>query len=550
MHNTTNKRFSRFITLTMLLTSLSITGYAAPSIAENEAKVKELAGAKKDVRVENKLGVSDVQGKSVFKINTVKIDTELKLKAGAVRNIIKPYEGKTLGMEQLNELANKLTGYCRSQGFPAATAYVPEQKIKDRIVTIGIIPGRIGKINIENKSKLSESTIRMLTSRLKSGKIMTTKQVETVLYSLNDLGGISAVGVLSPGLDTGTSDVTVKVADGKVSNTILYAENYGTHAAGRYRYVLTEDLFNIDRQGGHLNAGVLISNHDLHNYTISYERPVGHSATTLGIGFSRMDYELGGVFSNLNANGISNTYSIYGSTPLWKKTSDSMRVTYGYDYKKLTDNLDKYTNMNADKHSHAIYLGLAGQNRNNYSASTYSLTGYTGMVGMDSDYANYLNSYNNTEGRWSKVVLDGSHVHKLDKSGNLDLYIRFQGQKASRNLDSSEKLFLGGANGVRAYPQGEGSGDEGILASAEVRYHTKVSGLTFSVYLDGGHVNTNKDGSGGNETLKGWGIGVTYAQPSNYFMRFDYARRIGLDDQCGADSKAKQRMWFLVGKIW
>ena len=72
MHNTTNKQFSRFITLTLLLTSLSITGYAAPSIAENEAKVKELAGAKKDVRVENKLGVSDVQGKSVFKINNVK----------------------------------------------------------------------------------------------------------------------------------------------------------------------------------------------------------------------------------------------------------------------------------------------------------------------------------------------------------------------------------------------------------------------------------------------------------------------------------------------
>lgn len=550
MKNKGKQQINKFMTLALILTSLSTTVYGAPSIAENESKAKALAGAKKEIRVKNELGVSNVGGKGTFKINTVKIDTELKLKTKDISEITKQYEGKNLSMEQLNELANKLTGYSRKHGFPAATAYVPEQKITDGIVTLGIIPGKIGQVNIENNSKLSNSTIKMLTARLKKDQILTTKQVETALYSINDLGGINAIGVLSPGKGIGTSDVTVKLAEGKSSNTILYAENYGTHAAGRYRYGLTEDLFNIDRQGGHLNAGVLISNHDLHNYTISYERPVGHSATTLGMGFSRMDYELGGVFSNLDANGISNTYSIYGSTPLWRKTSGSMRVTYGYDYKKLTDNLDKYTNMNADKHSHAIYLGLAGQNRSSISVTTYSLTGYTGMVGMDSDYANYLNSYNNTEGRWSKVVLDGSHVHKLDKLGNLDLYIKFQGQKASRNLDSSEKLFLGGANGVRAYPQGEGSGDEGILASAEVRYHTKVKGLTFSVYLDGGHVNGNKDGSGGNETLKGWGIGVAYAQPSNYFMRFDYARRIGLDDQCGADSEAKQRMWFLVGKIW
>ena len=47
-------------------------------------------------------------------------------------------------------------------------------------------------------------------------------------------------------------------------------------------------------------------------------------------------------------------------------------------------------------------------------------------------------------------------------------------------------MYLGGANGVRAYPQGEGSGDEGVLGTLELRYHTNLPGLILSTYFDAG----------------------------------------------------------------
>lgn len=530
------------------LSAFPIAVWAAPSIAENEAKVKDMAGHELTNMVDNALVTPEVKSQGVFVVKKIKVDTELPLNIKTIEKITQSYQNRNLDMAGLNELAGKLTTYCRSHGYPAATAYVPAQNVTDGNVTLGIVPGRLGKVIIENSSKLSDTTVKMLTARLKDGQILTTKQVETALYTINDLGGVTAIGVLSAGEKTGTSDVTIRVTNGKSSSTVLYAENYGTKAAGRYRYGLSEDMYNLDKHGGHLNAGVLISNHDLHNYTVSYELPTGHSATTLGIGVSRMDYELGGIFSNLDASGHSDTYSLYWNTPLWRGTTGSLKINYGYDYKHLKDDLEKYANMDAKKHSHAIHVGFSGNNRSTNSLTSYSLTGYTGMLGMDSGYANYLNKYSNTEGRWSKTVLDCSHLQNL--GGRWDVLFKFQGQKASRNLDSSEQLYLGGANGVRAYPQGEGSGDEGFLVSAEVRYHTPIKGLMLSAYLDGGHVQLTKDGSSGNETLKGWGIGVTYAQPNNYFMRFDYARRIGLDDQCGTDSNAKQRMWFLLGKVW
>jgi len=543
----------RKVEFAVLLTGLLAFGlnaavYAAPTIAQDTAKVKDLAGAKKTVTVENQQAASPTQGQTTFKVNSLSVETSLPLKVADLDKITAPYVGQTVNLDQMGQAADQVTTYCRRHGYPAATAYVPAQTVTDGRFKLAVVSGQLGTVKIDNKSRLSDSTIQMLTARLKSGQVLTTRQVETALYTINDLGGVTAIGILSAGEKAGTSDMTVRVLDGKRASTILYAENYGTKAAGRYRYGLTEDLYNLDKHGSHLNAGLLISNHDLHNYTVSYEAPTGHSATTLGVGFSRMDYELGGDFSGLDATGHADTYSLYGSTPLWRNTASSLKITFGYDYKKITNDLEKYTGMDSRKHSHAIHVGLAGISRSLNSVTTYSLTGYTGMLGADSEHANYLNRYSHTEGRWSKAVLDGSHLQGL--GGPWDVMLKFQSQLASRNLDSSEQLYLGGANGVRAYPQGEGSGDQGVLVSAEVRYHTPIKGLILSAYLDGGHVELTKDGSSTNETLKGWGLGLTYAQPNNYFFRFDYARRIGIDDNVGVDSNAKQRMWFLAGRVW
>jgi hemolysin activation/secretion protein len=118
-------------------------------------------------------------------------------------------------------------------------------------------------------------------------------------------------------------------------------------------------------------------------------------------------------------------------------------------------------------------------------------------------------------------------------------------------------MYLGGANGVRAYPQGEGSGDEGVMATIEPRFYTKVPGLVFSTYFDIGRVQFRNDGRAGfigsdatGMTLKGWGIGLSYTKPNDWFARLDYARRIGGDPNLSEKAQAKGRTWFMLGKIW
>jgi hemolysin activation/secretion protein len=82
---------------------------------------------------------------------------------------------------------------------------------------------------------------------------------------------------------------------------IVYAENYGSASSGRYRYGVQDTLNNLTGRGDKLSLGGLISNHDLRNYAINYETPTGPSGTMVGIGYSRMDYDLGGGLSALGA---------------------------------------------------------------------------------------------------------------------------------------------------------------------------------------------------------------------------------------------------------
>lgn len=51
----------------------------------------------------------------------------------------------------------------------------------------------------------------------------------------------------------------------------------------------------------------------------------------------------------------------------------------------------------------------------------------------------------------------------------LSLFASARGQIAFDNLDIAEKMELGGAYAVRAYPEGEAYGDQGYVATAEAR---------------------------------------------------------------------------------
>jgi hemolysin activation/secretion protein len=112
------------------------------------------------------------------------------------------------------------------------------------------------------------------------------------------------------------------------------------------------------------------------------------------------------------------------------------------------------------------------------------------------------------------------------------LYGAAYGQIASKNLDISEKMVLGGPYGVRAYPVGEAYGDEGYIATLEGKvllpsFSDRLPGQMHAVaFVDTGSVRTNEEpwAPGPNRrTLSGAGVGFTWTHYNNFVVKAYYA---------------------------
>ena len=115
-----------------------------------------------------------------------------------------------------------------------------------------------------------------------------------------------------------------------------------------------------------------------------------------------------------------------------------------------------------------------------------------------------------TNGRYSRIAYSASRLQRVTDSTLIQLQLA--GQQASKNLDSSEKFALGGANAIRAYPQGEASGDEGLRATLELR-QTLSANLQGIAFYDWGSIKVNKNPFGAaaasnNRSLGGAGVGL------------------------------------------
>lgn len=546
MKNRLHHTLTRAVLLGLIASTTAIPAYAASSLSKPGQDIEgTLPGAQAGVENTMKKNKSTNDVKFLVKNIQLDVEDEIKFNNAEVRDILLARIGKETTLAGLNDLQDQITAYCRSHGYPAAAAYLPAQESADGNVIIKVIPGRYGEVRLDNQSRFKDAAARGFLAGLKKGEIIRTKDLETALYTISDFSGARAVGTLSAGKAFGTSDVTVHIEDGKPSATIVYAENYGGESTGRYRYGAQHSIYNADGMGSKVNVGLLLSNKSLHNYYANYEMLVGHGGTSLGVGYSRMDYEVGGPMSALGAHGTADTISVYGSRPLYHTTDEKLAFTYGYDYRRLKDDMDAFGGLaDSRKHSHSIHAGLDGfwRDRKAGLSLDYNFVLTAGNVTADSEYAKKLAELGGTDGRFTKAEAKVTAVQSLGKKA--DVMVKLSGQAASKHLDSSEQMYIGGANAVRAYPQGAGTGDSGVLGTVEFRYYTDVPGLVASTYLDAGR--TSFDGE--STTLKGWGIGLAYNTPE-WFARVDYARRIGLayGDKSYRD---RGRFWFLAGKIW
>jgi len=186
-------------------------------------------------------------------------------------------------------------------------------------------------------------------------------------------------------------------------------------------------------------------------------------------------------------------------------------LSAGLEHRRLKDRQDA-VDVVTRKKADTLPMSVNFDKRDNLfgGAVTYGAVSITpGRLHLDAADRAVDATTSRTAGSFVKVNLDIARIQAL--GGGIDAYGRFSGQWANKNLDSSQKFGLGSKNGVRAYPSGEGYGDEGHFIQSELRY--AMGKFAPYVFYDRGRVtinNTNWTPSDNNRTLAGGGLGTRY----------------------------------------
>lgn len=134
-----------------------------------------------------------------------------------------------------------------------------------------------------------------------------------------------------------------------------------------------------------------------------------------------------------------------------------------------------------------------------------------------------------TTGAYGKLEFNGRYVKTLTQDRSLLLSSRFHGQISSTNLDSFDRISLGGVNGVRAYTSVDGVGDQGAVFNLDLIQkmpHQQYIGL----FYDGGIVQPFKNPIAGvnNDVYSLQALGMQYGiSYKKLLMNMNVAKAVG-----------------------
>lgn len=465
--------------------------------------------------------------------------------------------GTELTLTDLRNMALKITTHYRAHGYFVAEAYLPAQDIQNNVVTIAVREGRYGQVKLRNQSRLADPVAYGLLDGLNSGDAIAIAPLESRLLLMSDLPGVNVNSTLAPGAVAGTSDLLVDVTPGRTVTGSVDADNAGNRYTGEYRLGGTVNFNNLLGLGDVASLRGVTSGAGLKYLRGSYQVQLGKGR--VGVAYSKLDYALGREFANLRAHGTAEVVSVFGSYPLLRSRNSNLALQLGYDDKTFHDQVDSTASV-TDKKARVLTAGLYGDHRDNFGGggfNTYGLAMSAGTIDIQTPAALAADAATaKSNGGFGKLSFSASRLQQL--TGPFSLYAGINGQVASKNLDVSEKMQLGGMNAVRAYPEGEGYADQGYVLTLEARMllpnaSGRIPGQMHLIgFVDTGSVTQNKNpwAAGPNtRTLSAAGVGLTWAVSSSFYARAYYAQKLGSSPALSAPDRSG-RFWVQVVKYF
>ena len=464
-----------------------------------------------------------------------------------LQSIVAPYEGQSLTLFEIYEVADELTRFYRSRGYSVASVVVPAQKVGGGVVRFEVIEGRIGKLSVEGNKAYRGWFLERHVSGAAVGDVIAERALERDLLLLNDLPGLSAKAVVAPGDEFGDSNLEIHTKEKRFEAETRF-NNYGRTSIGEWKIegdfavnALLGVGDRIDFNVAHADGG------KLDYFNLGYSFPILFSGTRASAYFSRNDYkvdsdELPSGLESLDLSGDGDNFGVGIMHPFIRSRKQNLYLGISYD-RVITRQLVRRFGLKDKSDITLMNLNLLySRVHRDKSYSTFTANFATNF---DSNQRDPLTGEPENNAQTAKLRIDATHFRHLTTAWAVFGKLTMVG--AVDPIVDTQKYRLGGRESVRGYASSELAGDGGYAATLEIQRQFIFGTWPSRVFLfgDTGTVtrkNAATIGQTSSESISGAGVGLESIFGRRYRMNLELAKQIG--SQEAVDGRDGLRVWF------
>ena len=450
-----------------------------------------------------------------------------------INALVKPLEGRSATLEELKQIADKITEIYLNRGYITSRAVLPPQTITAGIVQIQVIEGKLTRIEVEGTKRLDPSYIR---SRIRLGARMplSTASLEDQLRLLRvDPLFDNVEASLRAGDNEGESILIVRVSEANPFQPSFSIDNYSPPSVGSERVGVSLRHRNITGNGDELGAAYYRSIGDSDVFDFSYRLPLNAMNGTLQLRAApNRNSIVQPPFNKFDISGKSHLFEVSYRQPLRRTPIEEFALSAGFTYQRgRTFFAGDPTSFGIPEESRGvtttstIKLGQDYIRRDPQGAWAVRSQFTIGTTLFDA------NQYEGSvpDGQFFSWLGQVQRVQRLNDKHLLILQADLQ--LSADSLLPSQQFVIGGGQSLRGYRQNARSGDNGFRVSIEDRITLQrdASGnpkLQLAPFLEAGTVwnaanNPNKLPN--QRFLAGVGLGVIWEPIQRLNLRVDYA---------------------------
>ena len=490
-----------------------------------------------------------------------KLQGNTLIEEAQLQDFLQRYEGKELSFSDIEAVVAEVAEVFRQAGW-TVQVYLPEQDVMDGVVIIQIVQARFGKVVIEGdipRPATTESLKAIIAAHQASGAFLSSKNIDRSLLIADDISGVYVNGNLAEGTHESETDLVLKAAQRPWYDGNATADNTGSRGTGANRLVLNLNFNSILGNGDQVSTNWIETKASRYS-RVGWTVPVGVDGWRVGMSSSHLAYSVLQFQTTVAPTGSSDTTGLEASYPLLRSRNQNLYLSLSMDEKRFLNFSEGQ--LASDYFNRVKSLGMYGNSFDDWGgggSNTGSLTYSEGFLNLDgSPNAAEIASTTQTAGAYRKIRYALSRQQVLVSDWSFYGSLSGQRSMASKNLDSSEKFYLGGSSGVRAYPSSEAGGGNGVMGNFELRWQVDPRVMVTSFY-DIGQVTlfpakNLQDVTALNAySLKGAGFSAAWQTADGATLKVVWARRIGVNPganiETGKDldgSLVRTRLWTSV----